>query len=360
MMEASCAPATLLMIGGHAEIHGGLEAFATRAQNCLGIVQHCHSETPGRRLKGLGAYLAALGHCARRLAGCDTVWLHYGSAYDLAYLLLAKLAGKTVVVTPHLGSGWRSLKSAPIRALCNRLLAAADAVFTLYEDQARELRFPPCVVRRCRRMPTFLPEDALVCEAAVRRPNGPLRLTHVARLSAAKGSFAFLAVCQALRRHGVALEASIAGSADAATVRHLREEIAARDLPIRILGYLPPPQLMAHLRTQDVLVNLSLQDAYPLTVLEALACGVAPVCTALPGTREMAAAVPGITLIEGQDGEGAAEEILKLERENIADGRRVVRRLFGWPQLKAQYLPVFAALAAARNFRGNPEKAIAQ
>jgi glycosyltransferase involved in cell wall biosynthesis len=103
---------------------------------------------------------------------------------------------------------------------------------------------------------------------------------------------------------------------------------------------------MDMLRHHDVLVNLSIQDAYPLTVIEALLCGVAPICCALPGTEEMANEAAGIILVDGQDPQAAADCILTINRDAVYDGARRMQQKFDWPHLRARYRAAFAALAA--------------
>jgi len=338
----------ILMAGGHEHICGGLEIFISRAQACLGIGTHQFTETPGAGFDSLWRYVLALRNFIRQLRSHDIIWLQYGSVFDLAYLVVAKLFGKTVVVTPHLGSGWRSMRNGGVRMLCNRLLLLADVVFTLYESQPEALRFPPALTRRCRVMGTFLPRALLDGELPSRIPSHPLRLVHVARLSADKGSFAFLDVCEALQRRGVAFEATLIGPAGRETRQALEESIARRRLTVSILGALPQADLIAALRRYDVLVNLSLQDAYPLTVIEALLCGVVPVCSALPGTIELAAEAPVIALVQGQDGEAAAARIAAIDWTAIPNGADAMRSKFSWTSLSRRYRSAFAELAAGR------------
>jgi len=337
-------PSRILMAGGHQHISGGLEIFIARARDCLGIEAHCYTDTPGAGMQSIRDYLTGLWCFARLLPAYDMVWLHYGSAFDLAYLLVAKLFGKKVAVTPHLGRGWRTMRIGAFRAVCNRLLMTADTVFTLYKAQAAELAFPDPLARNCVVMPTFLPKSLLGAEAPRRSYTGPLRLIHIARLSAQKGSFAFLSVCEELRQRGVPFEATIVGPTDAAVRQALQAQIACNTLPVVLTGPLSQEAVMALLHRHDVLVNLSLQDAYPLTVLEALLCGVAPVCCALPGTAEMAAATNAICLVDGQNGLAAAEQVLAVNGGSVYEGARLMRHKFDWTGLRARYGAAFAGL----------------
>jgi glycosyltransferase involved in cell wall biosynthesis len=170
----------------------------------------------------------------------------------------------------------------------------------------------------------------------------------VARLSVDKGSFAFLDVCEALQRRGITFESAMIGPASPETHQALAADIARRSLTVSILGALPQADMIAALHHYDVLVNLSLQDAYPLTVVEALLCGMAPVCSALPGTMELAAEAPVIALVQGQDGEAAAGQIAAIDWAAIPSGAAVMRHKFGWASLSCRYRSAFAELMAGR------------
>jgi glycosyltransferase involved in cell wall biosynthesis len=94
------------------------------------------------------------------------------------------------------------------------------------------------------------------------------------------------------------------------------------------------------------LVNLSLQDAYPLTVIEALLCGMVPVCSALPGTIELAAEAPVIALVDGQDGDAAATRIVAIDWTEVPSGAEVMRHKFDWTPLSHRYRNAFFELTA--------------
>jgi glycosyltransferase involved in cell wall biosynthesis len=336
----------ILIAGGHSRACGGLEAFISRARDCLHIDSHVFTDTPGYEGAGVRDWLRAMGRFVRQARLHDVIWIHYGSAFDLAYLVLAKVLGKTAVVTPHLGTTWRAMRSTVLRTLTNRILCLADAIFTLHETQPQVLQLPTSVIRRSTAMGTFLPKPLLEHESTARAPGMPLKLVHVARLSVEKGSFAFLDVCEALRRRGVAVEGTIIGQASAEVRAQLAAIIEQRKLPVVLVDALPQDAFLDLFRRQDVLVNLSLQDAYPLTVIEALLCGVAPVCSALPGTRELAADAPVISLVEGQDAEAAADRIASIDWSALPRGGAVMRQKFHWAGLERRYRERFAALSA--------------
>ena len=333
----------ILIAGGHERITGGLEIFISRARACLGLEFHVFTDTPGQG--GVAPFLNAVLRFVAALRSHDIVWLHYGSAFDLAFLVIAKCFGKKVAVTIHMGASWRSVRNTVFRTICNRVLCLADVVFVLYKTQPEQLGFPARLIRRCKVLPTFLPQALVDCRTEQLTLGNPLRLVHAARLSAEKGSFAFLGVCENLRRAGLRFEAVIVGRTDDETRQELEAKIAQSGLAVRMLGELPQPEMMALLKRQDVLVNLSLQDAYPLTVIEALLSGVAPVCCALPGTEELAADAPVISLVDGQDCEAAADRIMEINWAAMRGGAEALRRKFNWTAVSRQYREAFSELA---------------
>src|SRR6202789_1849088 len=236
--DQNARPMTRILIaGGHERITGGLEIFISRAQACLGLESHVFTDTPGRG--GAARYLKALLRFVAKLGSHDIVWLHYGSAFDLAFLVLAKCFGKKVTVTIHVGDSWRTIRNTAFRTICNRVLCLADAVFILYATQPKQLRFPERLTRHCKVLPTFLPQALLDRPTPQHTLGNPLRLVHVARLSAEKGSFAFLDVCEIRRRRDIRVEAAIVGRADDETRQELEAKIAQSGVAVRMVGELP-------------------------------------------------------------------------------------------------------------------------
>jgi glycosyltransferase involved in cell wall biosynthesis len=352
--QNSAAMNRILVAGGHERITGGLEIFISRARACLGLESHVFSDTPGSG-SAMTHYVKALLRFAARLRSHDVVWLHYGSAFDLAFLVIAKCFGKKVAVTIHMGASWRTVRNSVFRTICNRLLCLADVVFVLYKTQPEQLGFPARLIRRCKVLPTFLPQALVDRPTAQHAVGNPLRLVHVARLSGEKGSFAFLDVCESLRRHDIRFEATIVGRADEETHRMLEAKITQSRLAVTLLGELPQTELMDLLKRQDVLVNLSLQDAYPLTVIEALFSGVAPVCCALPGTEELAADASVISLVNGQDGDAAANRILSIDWPAMKDGADALRSKLNWAAVSRRYGEAFSQLAERPATLSSPE-----
>jgi glycosyltransferase involved in cell wall biosynthesis len=314
----------VLILGGSPNHPGGLEAFCERATGALAgrgewRVGVLPTDTAFLTPRRVPAFLRGLSRLVRyRRHRPDCVWLQYVNLPDLAYLALAKLLGLRVVVTPHLGSAWRSQSQPVLRSISQRLLGLADRFALLSKTQELEIALPRGVPRSLIR--TFLPAAALAVPPAPDSPAESLQLLHSSRLSEGKGTFLFVEVCERLRDAGVLFQARIAGGADDETLARLHGMIDAKRLGdvVSVLGRLSTGELVALMRTSDVLVHLSRVDSYPLIVLEALACEMLPVCLELAGARDMVQSYDGYVVGSERPADDAAELLRGL---GIAEAR---------------------------------------
>ena len=293
---------------------------------------HVRTDGPYLRIGTLhlfmSSFVSILWHRRRRW---DCVWLQYVSFPELALLCWCRLLGFTVVVTPHLGANWRSTRNPLLRLITHAVLKLSTSLALLAESQAEELPFPQTVPLR--QIRTFLPEAIAAPWASSH--SGPLRLIHVARLSAAKGTFDFLEVCRLLRAVGTPIEAKLVGQVSPADLDAIMSFIARHDLAdiVRYLGVMRETEVLVALRRSDVLVHLSTIDSYPLIVLEAIGSGVYPICKDLPGARSICerycGAIVGLTA-----GPAEVVEVLRGDpnewRQATRGASEAVRRDHDW------------------------------
>lgn len=305
----------LLLLGGTPRSRGGVEVFSERAVKALrdsGItVQHLPTQSAYLRLLTLPLFLAALmraGMAARRER---QVWLQYGNLADLIYLGLALLPGVRVVVTPHLGSNWRSQSNSTLRWLARIALSKANTLALISPIQEEELDLPVNVPRALIR--TFLPEA--LAEITPAQPlsmsEGPLTLIHAGRLSEGKGTLLVLDIARLLVACEVDFRLELVGSGDAVAATAIEVALADPALSSRIgvTGHLDEDALLAKLATADILLHLSKVDSFPLIVLEALGCGAYPICWPLPGANLMVNTYTG-SVVEGRDPVSEAVKII--------------------------------------------------
>ncbi|UPJ41135.1 glycosyltransferase family 4 protein [Bradyrhizobium sp. 40] len=335
----------LVIVGGAPGKLGGVEAFCARAiealaQNGITDVKHIPSGTAFLTLAGLPGLFRGLVKLVGTLRErADCVWLQYVNLPDLLYLLLAKSLGMTVMVTPHLGSNWRSQSNPFLRALSGLVLRLADRFALISKTQELELNLPSNVPRSAIR--NFLP-PAILTDAGIdhlpSQTEGPLRLVHAGRLSAGKGTFLFLEVCHALAQRNVAFDAKIAGDTDKETFEQIHQLIArySLDSRIKVLGRIPDNHLLSLLEKSDVLVHLSKIDSYPLIVLECIAFGTFPVCMELAGARDMVDTYTGKIVSQADP---VSEASAFLGSASVEDLRRItalaarsVRRDYHWDE----------------------------
>ena len=279
----------LLTLGGSPNHLGGVEAFCERSKQALETrrkcqVEHLPTSTAFLTLRRVPVLFMGLSTLvSRRREKFDCVWLQYVSLPDLMYLLVAKATGFRVMVTPHLGSNWRSQSNPFLRWLSGWALSFADRLALISKTQELEISLPKRVPRSYIR--NFLPPSILTGEIseATGAP-AAMQLIHSGRLSEGKGTFLFVEVCHQLRAAGVPFFARITGGADEQTLLRLQRMIADRGLgeQVVVLGRVPDAELLDLLRGSDVLVHLSRIDSYPLIVLESTACAMFPICMERP------------------------------------------------------------------------------
>lgn len=292
--SAAVRERTILMLGGSLDHLGGVEAFCERSAVALAErggwrTERIATSTAYLSFTRLPAYFHGVAELIRRRrARPDIVWLQYVNLPDLTYLVIAKLLGMRILVTPHLGSNWRSQNSRSLRWLSERALRLANRLALISWTQEMEIILPEDVPRSLIR--NFLPADVLDGPLTKAEELPPaLQIIHSSRLSEGKGTFLVVEACARLHAAGIPFFARITGGADEQTMTRLHRMIADHRLEahVAVLGRVPEADLLDHLRRSDVLVHLSRIDSYPLIVLEAMACSAVPVVMELAGARDM-------------------------------------------------------------------------
>jgi glycosyltransferase involved in cell wall biosynthesis len=318
----------LLILGGSMDHLGGVEAFCERSMQALSArhgddwrMTRLPTSSAYLNFSKLPRYLRGLSSLVRyRFQRPDCVWLQYVNLPDLGYLALARLMGMRVMVTPHLGSNWRSQSNPLLRSLSGWLLGRAGRLALISRTQELEINLPAAVPRSDIR--NFLPAE-LLQEAPLSAPDAPrqLRLIHSGRLSEGKGTFLFVEVCAELKARQVPFAAQITGAADQATNDKLHGLIASKGLTedIQVRGRVSDSELLESLRASDVLVHLSRIDSYPLIVLEAMTCSMLPVCMELAGARDMIQTYDGYLVSTDAAVREAADFLTSLD---IDDARK--------------------------------------
>jgi glycosyltransferase involved in cell wall biosynthesis len=246
----------------------------------------------------------ALVRLARELRGFDLVHAHSAKAG-----VLARLAGwsarRPVVYTPHGFPFVGEMREArrAFSHVVERLLAPPTAaiigVCAFERDLARANQLHP-------RMLAVVHNGSPECELAAKEPG--LVVGTVSALRRGKGVDVFLDAAPAILAAVPQARLVIAGDGpqEAELKAHANAGLA------RWEPYRPPAS--NHLQNLDVYVLASSWEAFPIGPLEALACGVPQVVTAVGGTSEAVVPETGL-LVPPRDPEALAGAIVELLRD---------------------------------------------
>jgi glycosyltransferase involved in cell wall biosynthesis len=251
-------------------------------------------------------------------------------AHDQRDTPLAALTGwranLRLVLTRHMAMG--GSKKDPYHALIYRQVDAYVAVSEWVARQARE------------RLP-IASERVLCIHPGVRAPvaverdagDGSFRAGMVGRILPDKGQHLLLAAAARLRARGVPVSVTLAGEIhDEAYFEVLTAEAARGRVPLRHLGFVSPPaKAFAQL---DVAVVASREEAFGLSTVDALRCGVPVLATASgAGPEIIRDGVDGL-LFAPEDPAALADGLERVFRDPAAaqkmaaDGRERAAREF--------------------------------
>ena len=222
----------------------------------------------------------------------------HGARYDLVHAhsyhafpaLFTALAGRhPLVLTPHYHGGGhmplgRALHVPYRRALGSLMLGRADAIICVsHSEAALLLRHFPAAANRISVIPNGV--DVAAVRGVQPFPDQQKHLILSAgRLAAYKGVDRVLG---ALARLDDRFELCVIGDGPA---RADLEAVAARlgvKARVHFLGQVDQAQLYRWYRTAAVYASLSSQEAFGMTVLEALAAGAAVIASDIPAHREV-------------------------------------------------------------------------
>ncbi|MDK9494591.1 glycosyltransferase [Streptomyces katrae] len=270
---------------------------------------------PARRLLPLGfsgmTSPALLTSASRLVREADVVHVHLARDLVTLPLALAALrAGKPLVLQTHgmVDPSGRLLAKVLDAVAVRRLLRGADAVLYLTPHEREGLdAVVGSPLARAVRLVNGTP-------AQEERPPlaGPPRILYSARLQARKRPVDFVDAAPAVLAAHPDAEFVVAGP-DEGELAAVRARIAALGLTDRftVPGALSTAEVLTELRRAHVYVLPSVDEPFPMSVLEALAVGVPPVVTHSNGlAREVAAAGAGLAVEPGPG--PVAEAVLAL------------------------------------------------
>ncbi|MBL0421010.1 glycosyltransferase family 4 protein [Ramlibacter sp. AW1] len=218
------------------------------------------------------------GRLSGRLAGVHLNVAERLSLVRKGILVAAcRALGLPVVLHVHaaqLHHGWRKLPR-PAKALLRWMFSLPQSCVVLGPASAefvtRELGVP---AERVEVVINGVPEPRL----ARREPDGLNRILFVGNLSERKGVSDLLRALARPEMAGLRFTATFAGGGDVEGYRRLADGLGLAER-VRFTGWADQAQVARLLALADVLVLPSYDEGLPLAILEALAQGVAVVCT---------------------------------------------------------------------------------
>jgi len=328
------------------------------------------------------AYIV-LGAWTARRRRSDIVHVHNFSQF----VPIVRALNPKARIVLHMNCEWLSQHDP---AMISRRVAKADAVVCCSGHVRRRLLevFPGLrdrshVVFNGTNVERFLPSE----NVAATGPSQELRLLFVGRISPEKGVHvlidAFAKVAASISRVSLELVGGagslppefLVGLSRDPLVRELERfyrtdylsEVMSRipaELHDRIVfhGNLTHEELAAHYRRATIFVSPSFSDAFPLTVVEAMAAGLPVVASAVGGIPE--AVVDGETglLVEPDDVEALGAALMRilqegeLRRRMAAASRARALRLFSWGAISEEIARVYSGEPAGELLRplGSP------
>ncbi|MER6393014.1 glycosyltransferase [Streptomyces sp. NPDC001523] len=310
---------------------------------------------PARRLLPLGfsgmtspALLASAGRLVR---DADVVHVHL--ARDLVTLpvaLAALRARKPLVLQTHgmVDPSGKLLAKVLDAVAVRRLLRGADAVLYLTPHEREGLDAvvgPPALASAVRLV------NGTPAQEERPAPSGAPRVLYSARLQARKRPVDFVDAAPAVLAVHPDAEFVVAGP-DEGERDAVRARIAALGLGDRftVPGALSSAEVLTELRRAHVYVLPSVEEPFPMSVLEALSVGVPTVVTHSNGlARDIAAAGAGRAVEPGPA--GVAEAILALLEPSAnaaasVAARKLATESFSMDAVLDTLLPVYEAAAA--------------
>jgi len=242
----------------------------------------------------------------------------------------------------------RRREEATLAREADRIVATcSDEVFELVRIGAdlRRVAVVPCGVD----LGMFRPDGP-----AAPRPSGAARLLVVSRLVERKGIGDVIAAMARLPRVELVVAggppaAELAGIPEAARLAALAERVGVAGR-VRLLGRVGRCDLPALYRSADLVVNVPWYEPFGIVPLEAMACGVPVVVSAVGGLVDTVVDdVTGIHVPPRRPGLlAAAVAALLADPERratlAATGARRARRRYGWDRIAGSTLEVYAGL----------------
>ena len=284
----------ILMIGPSLDSKGGMSTFAQTVLDAwnrcdIDVLQLSYYSTvaPGTKSQKLAYSIRSLIHFKRAIKDTSIVHINFSLGASLPrkilFALAAKHEGKKIVLQSHSSALSDAIENGDNVCLRNlRLLfRTADKLIVLTDswkniiESAFELdgEFVKVVPNGVRVPEKRVPEGVTPSFAK------EIKAIYLGRLEPEKGVMDLLEAMSAASERGANFELTLAGSGEAGYVEQLKNFAIAHDLPVHFPGWVEGDIKNRLIESSDIFVLPSHREVFPMSLLEAMAMGLAPIST---------------------------------------------------------------------------------
>lgn len=313
----------ILTVGPDLRVRGGVSAVQRLLLQALPgdiTATHVATMTEGGRWRKLVTFLRALLLARMQLRrGVDVVHIHFASgASTRRKMMIARLAalyGVPVILHCH-GGGYRRYWgriSSVERRLIRQMLRRAQRILVLGADWGDFY----ASIGAPRERIEVLPNPVAVPKRVPERTHSDrVRLVHLASLSRDKGSFDLLEALSRLpQRIKEQVHVVAAGTGAVEELRAAAVRLGLQDI-VEVRNWIEADERDRLLARSDVFVLPSYYEGLPMSLLEAMAWGLTPICTPIGSIPEYVEdGVSGLLVHPG-----AVEELAQKIERVVLDG----------------------------------------
>ncbi|HID95733.1 MAG TPA: glycosyltransferase family 4 protein [Candidatus Latescibacteria bacterium] len=299
------------------------------------------------------SYLFALFRAAKKLK-FDLIHAHFAYPDGFAGVLFARIVHKPVIITAH-GSDINIYTERKIlRRMIVWALSESNAVIAVSERLKRRIDRLGILSKRIKviyngiDLKTFRPIDRSVAISRKGLSEGKKRVLYIGRFVHQKGLKVLIEAMSSLRSSRDDVELILVGAKDGdeAEFAKMGERLGLTG-KILFVGQVPLADVPWWLAVSDVFVLPSFSEGFPLTVIEALACGRPVVSTRCGGPEEILTEQTGLLVSTG-DPQALANAIgyvlnypERFDPEQIAS---YARRRFNLRRTSAQIMALYSSV----------------
>lgn len=205
--------------------------------------------------------------------------------YYLTALLRETLPTQKLFAICH-GSDLRQIKKNPLlQERIKNAVCKLDHIFALQNEQREDIiNTFNCNPKQVSILGTGY--NAAIFTPGKVAPHTPLRLIYAGKIAKAKGLTSLLSALQILHNRGLTFELQLAGGASTPSeYDEIKAQSKSCTFKTYFSGKLSQQELAVALQQADLFVLPSYYEGLPLVLIEALACGLPIITTALPGIK---------------------------------------------------------------------------